>query len=243
MFIPIKTAAGRRSIFINLFHHFRCASSKTKSGKTYWKIKAHVPNTVADVLKYKELYPFHTMLKKSEDQARRKRVVIDFSSPNIAKPFHAGHLRSTVLGNFLANLLSHSGCDVVRLNYYGDWGTQFSLILAGLERLGKTVEDGERATDIDEILKVYVEANALQQRDEEFADRVREISMELEKGDDAGLLEKWRVLRRISLDHFHRLYGRMGIEFDEEEFESSFARSAVMTAKEMVIDGSGNIYE
>ena len=82
-------------------------------------------------------------------------VVVEFSSPNIAKPFHIGHLRSTIIGNFVANIHQKVGNSVKRINYLGDWGTQFGLLVAGLEASGKNFRD----LSLSDLLKVYVEAN------------------------------------------------------------------------------------
>ncbi len=94
-------------------------------------------------------------LRDSKDPEKgKKRIVIEFSSPNIAKPFHAGHLRSTIIGGFLANLYELAGWDVVRVNYLGDWGKQYGLLALAFERYGD--EEALRKDPINHLYELYV---------------------------------------------------------------------------------------
>jgi arginyl-tRNA synthetase len=88
-----------------------------------------------------------------------KKVIIEFSSPNIAKPFHAGHLRSTIIGSFLANVHEACGWEVIRMNYLGDWGKQFGLLAVGFEMFG--VEEILEQDPIEHLFQIYVQVNAL----------------------------------------------------------------------------------
>ncbi len=94
-------------------------------------------------------------LRDPRDESKgRKRVIVEFSSPNIAKPFHAGHLRSTIIGGFLANLYSLAGWDVVRINYLGDWGKQYGLLALAFERYGD--EEALEKDPINHLYELYV---------------------------------------------------------------------------------------
>ena len=93
----------------------------------------------------------------SDPSSARKRIVVEFSSPNIAKPFHAGHLRSTIIGGFLANLYESTGWDVVRINYLGDWGKQYGVLANGFERFGS--EEKLKKDPIGHLYDVYVQIN------------------------------------------------------------------------------------
>ena len=102
-----------------------------------------------------------------------------FSSPNIAKPFHIGHFRSTVIGNFVANINWTVGHHVTRINYLGDWGTQFGILIAGLEEFSPGVTNHS----IQSLLAVYIKANKLAEEDENFAEKAKRAFRELEDGD------------------------------------------------------------
>ena len=147
-------------------------------------------------------------------------VVVEYSSPNIAKPFGVGHLRSTVIGNSIARLYETAGYQVVRLNYPGDWGTQFGMLLALWTEEGR----GDPAqADIKEVLDVYVRANKLDESDEGFAKRAREYFKKLEEGDHSakGL---WESFRKKSLGEFQRVYDILGVDaFDASDGEASIA--------------------
>lgn len=150
---------------------------------------------------------------------RAETIVVDFSSPNIAKQMHVGHLRSTIIGDALSRLLSAIGHKVIRDNHIGDWGTQYGLLLAGMRELGdlKALED----SPIEELERVYKQASARAKEDEAFAERARLELKKLQSGDveNLALWEKFVLTTRRELD---KIYERMGIEFDEWLGESAF---------------------
>lgn len=154
-----------------------------------------------------------------------QRIVIDFSSPNIAKPFHFGHLKSTILGNFIANLNQYYGHQVTRLNYIGDWGTQYGLLSLGLDTpdLGMQKE-GANKNALERLLAVYVAANARGIEDENFYQAAKQRFRAMESGQDAGLLAQWQEIRSISLEELKGAYEQLGVSFDVFEFESDYAR-------------------
>jgi len=95
-------------------------------------------------------------LKDQKDPSKgQKRIIVEFSSPNIAKPFHAGHLRSTIIGGFLANLYELTGWDVIRINYLGDWGKQYGLLALGFEKYGN--EEALKKDPINHLYELYVQ--------------------------------------------------------------------------------------
>jgi arginyl-tRNA synthetase len=145
-----------------------------------------------------------------------KRVVIDFSSPNIAKPFHFGHLKSTILGNFLANLHKYYGNEVIKLNYVGDWGVQYGLLSLGLS---ETISpDGN--IKLSDLLNIYVESNKRAQEDQTYYEKAKQRFRDMDIGRDEAQLARWRKVRDISLNELRHSYNRLGIQFDVFEYES-----------------------
>ncbi len=108
-------------------------------------------------------------------------MLVEFSSPNIAKPFHAGHLRSTIIGGFLSNLYQGAGWDVVRINYLGDWGKQYGLLALGFEKYGN--EEALEKDPINHLYELYVKIN------KDMAAEKEEIAALEAKGEDASLLK------------------------------------------------------
>lgn len=157
--------------------------------------------------------------------ARRRLVdspktLIEFSSPNIAKPFHAGHLRSAIIGNFLANIYDHLGHDVVKLNYLGDWGTQFGYLKLGVELKGLTEEDIKR-NPIEMLYEAYVYAYKLATDDDKLQLRAREIFSDMEQGRFSDL-DAWDKFRSYTVDELKDVYQRLGISFDHFHWESQY---------------------
>jgi arginyl-tRNA synthetase len=145
-------------------------------------------------------------------------VVLDFSAPNIAKPFHFGHLRSTNIGADLARILEFSGYRVVRKNYLGDWGTQFGFVIYAWQRWGDEAVLTARA--IDYLVELYIRANQESEQDPAIRDQARELFRRLEQG-DAEITALWRRFRELSLQGFHRTYARLGVGFDSYDGEAA----------------------
>ena len=154
---------------------------------------------------------------RSEEGAG-KTVVIEYSSPNIAKPTGVGLLRTTLIGNALARLYEAGGYEVVRLNYPGDWGTQFGLTLTAWKKWGDEKAFAERGVDY--LVELYQRANAEAKEDPAFAGEARAAFKRLEDG-DAESYELWRRFREVSLAEFMRLYETLGITFDSFDGEAS----------------------
>lgn len=160
-----------------------------------------------------------------------KKIVVEFSSPNIAKPFHAGHLRSTIIGGFLSNLYEKLGWDVVRINYLGDWGKQFGLLAVGYERYGS---EEELATNpIQHLFDVYVKVNQDIKAEEEKAEaegvaldektstdgKARAFFKKMEQGDEQSIA-LWKKFRTLSIEKYIDTYARLNIHYDVYSGES-----------------------
>jgi arginyl-tRNA synthetase len=151
--------------------------------------------------------------------ANPKTIIIDFSSPNVAKPMHVGHIRSTILGDSLARIARHLGHQVVTDNHIGDWGTQFGKVIYGWKHL-LNPEALERAP-IAELVRLYREVNSLEESDPAIKETVRHELVKLQQG-DAENLEIWKQAVALSWKEFERLYGLLGITFDERLGESFY---------------------
>ncbi|KAM5257285.1 putative arginine--tRNA ligase, mitochondrial [Ctenodactylus gundi] len=149
----------------------------------------------------------------------QRKVVIDFSSPNIAKKFHVGHLRSTIIGNFIANLKEALGHQVTRINYLGDWGMQFGLLGTGFQLFG--CEEKLQSNPLQHLFEVYVQVNKEAADNKNVAKLAHEFFQQLELG-DMHALSLWQRFRDLSIEEYIRVYKRLGIYFDEYSGESFY---------------------
>ena len=150
----------------------------------------------------------------SSDFGKGKKVIVDMSSPNIAKPFGIGHLRSTIIGNSLSKISEFMGYKTVKINYLGDWGTQFGKMIVGYKRFGKASE--LKNNSIKYMLDLYVKGN-----NEEFEQEARDWFKKLEdKNKEAVRL--WKMFKDISLKNFEEIYKILGIKFDVISGESLY---------------------
>lgn len=164
------------------------------------------------------------VIKKREDYAQAaigqgRNIVIDLSSPNIAKPFSIGHLRSTVIGDALSNIFQKLGYETVKINHLGDWGKQFGLLIVAYKKWGS--EEAVRAHPIDELLKLYVRINAETKNHPELDEEAREWFRKLENNDEEALA-LWQWFRDESLMEFNRLYAELDIDFDSYNGEAFY---------------------
>ena len=148
-----------------------------------------------------------------------RTILVDFSSPNVAKPMHVGHIRSTILGDSLARIARHLGHRVITDNHIGDWGTQFGNVIHGWKNLLNR-EALERAP-IGELVRLYRDVNALEESDPALKETVRGELVKLQQG-DAENLEIWKQAVALSWKEFERLYGMLDITFDERLGESFY---------------------
>lgn len=148
-----------------------------------------------------------------------KNIVIDYSSPNIAKPFHLGHFRNTVLGSALYNMYSELGYNVNGVNHLGDWGRQFGLLIEGYRRF-KDEYDIEKDS-LSVLSEIYVRINKLAKEDESVMDIARENFKKLEEG-DKELYKMWEFFREVSLKEYKRIYEILGSKFDSYNGEAFY---------------------
>ncbi|KAL3463923.1 hypothetical protein BJX64DRAFT_107744 [Aspergillus heterothallicus] len=231
----------------------------------FFKTKQLTKSVIGQILEYKGAFGSNGNLGLADPQdpsKGRKKIIVEFSSPNIAKPFHAGHLRSTIIGGFLANLYSVVGWDVTKMNYLGDWGKQYGLLANGFKMFGneeKLLED-----PINHLFDVYVKVNVIVA---EQAGPIKELKEQIkakkEKGEDAAELEAelaklvgasedekarryfksmedgdadalalWRRFRDLSIQKYKQTYARLNIDFDVYSGESQIKQESMAKANE-----------
>ncbi|MGL5749494.1 MAG: arginine--tRNA ligase [Paraclostridium sp.] len=154
------------------------------------------------------------------DLGKDKSVVIDFSSPNIAKPFHIGHIRTTVIGNSLYKIYDSQGYDTVRVNHLGDYGTQFGKLIVAFKLWGN--KEAVEANPIPELLKLYIQFHDEAEKHPKMEDEARAWFTKLENGDEEAK-ELWQWFRDESLKEFARVYDLLDIEFDSYNGESFYS--------------------
>ncbi|XP_074804193.1 putative arginine--tRNA ligase, mitochondrial isoform X3 [Natator depressus] len=164
----------------------------------------------------------------------RRKIVIEFSSPNIAKKFHVGHLRSTIIGNFVANLKEALGHHVTRINYLGDWGMQFGLLGAGFQQFGN--EDELKSNPLQHLFEVYVQVNKAAAEDENIKKLAQDFFRKLEARDEQ-ILSMWQHFRDFSIEEYVRIYKRLGVHFDEYSGESFYQEKSQEVLK--MLDAKG----
>lgn len=154
------------------------------------------------------------------DTGAGKTVLVEYSSPNIAKPFHIGHLFSTAVGNSLARIYKHLGYNVQSLNHLGDWGTQFGKLISAYKRWGN--KEVIEKDPINELLKIYVKFHEEAETHPELEDEARECFKKLEDG-DKECTELWQYFRDISLVEYKRVYDFLGVKFDSYNGEAFYS--------------------
>ena len=154
-----------------------------------------------------------------QNEGNGKNVTIDLSSPNIAKPFSVGHLRSTVIGDALSNIFRKIGYNTIKINHLGDWGKQFGLLMVAYKKWGS--QEAVEANPIDELLKLYVRINAEIENDPALDEEGRLWFKKLEDGDPEAT-ELWQWFRDESLTEFNRIYELLGVEFDSLNGEAFY---------------------
>ncbi|KAG6374036.1 hypothetical protein JVT61DRAFT_4674 [Boletus reticuloceps] len=150
-----------------------------------------------------------------------RKLVIEYSSPNIAKSFHVGHLRSTIIGSFLANLYRTCGWEVVSMNYLGDWGTQFGMIASGFEKYGSKEELSK--DPIKHLYDVYVKVSKDADSDPNVKAEAARIFKRMEDGDES-VLANWREWRELSISKYIEEYDRLNVSFDRYTGESEVGK-------------------
>ncbi|MDD6763640.1 MAG: arginine--tRNA ligase [Clostridiales bacterium] len=154
------------------------------------------------------------------DMGAGKTILVEYSSPNIAKPFHIGHLFSTAVGNSLARIYKFLGYNVQSLNHLGDWGTQFGKLISAYKRWGDPALIEKNP--IKELLKIYVKFHEEAEKHPELEDEAREYFKKLEDGDDETTA-LWKYFKDQSLVEFKRVYDMLGVEFDSYNGEAFYS--------------------
>ena len=186
------------------------------------------------------------IIKKGADYAQQtegqeQNITIDLSSPNIAKPFSVGHLRSTVIGDALSNIFKKMGYKTIKINHLGDWGKQFGLLMVAYKKWGS--KEAIEANPIDELLKLYVRINAEIETDKALDDEGRLWFKKLEDGDPEAT-QLWQWFRDESLVEFNRLYNELQVEFDSYNGEAFYndkmdAVVDILAEKGLLVESEG----
>ncbi|KAK2756698.1 hypothetical protein FQN54_005144 [Arachnomyces sp. PD_36] len=235
----------------------------------FFKAQPLTNNVIPSVLKNKSTYGTNgnAGLRDPEDPSKgRKRMIVEFSSPNIAKPFHAGHLRSTIIGGFLANVFTVTGWDVIKMNYLGDWGKQYGLLANGYKRYGN--EQELLKDPINHLFDVYVNINKdVSAQEGPIKELKEQIKLKKEKQEDVSELEKelaakvdvsedekarryfksmedgdedalalWRRFRDLSIHKYKETYARLNIDFDYYSGESQIKQESMAKANKAIED-------
>ncbi|KAF1998989.1 arginyl-tRNA synthetase [Amniculicola lignicola CBS 123094] len=221
------------------------------------------------ILKSGPAYGFNMNLglRDPADPAQgRKKMIVEFSSPNIAKPFHAGHLRSTIIGGFLANLYEGAGWDVYRMNYLGDWGKQYGVLALGFDQFGS--EEELVKNPIGHLYDVYVKISkiAADEADQvktakakivelkEKSENTSALEADIKKIEETGVdqqardyfkcmvdgeekaLGLWKRFRDLSIEKYKQTYARLNIRYDEYSGESQVSEESMETAAKLMAE-------
>ena len=171
-----------------------------------------VASTLERIVKEKENYG-------SSNEGNGRNIIVEYSSPNIAKPFHLGHFRNTVLGKALYDLYVTLGYNVTGINHLGDWGRQFGIIIEGYKRF-KDEYDFEK-NPLAALSDIYVRMNKICKEDESEMDKARENFKKLEEGDEE-YTKLWEYFREVSLKEYKRIYDLLGSKFDSYNGEAFY---------------------
>ncbi len=176
----------------------------------------------------------HQHPKVGIELEQAQTIVIDYSSPNLAKEMHVGHLRSTIIGDALARILGFMGHHVIRQNHVGDWGTQFGMLLANLET---QLENSDQLA-LNDLESLYREAKKRYDDDSDFAEKARDYVVKLQAG-DTKLLALWEKFRALSLDHSQALYNKLNVILTPEDIrgESAYNDELPVIVKDLLDQG------
>ncbi|KAI4160760.1 MAG: hypothetical protein LQ342_005473 [Letrouitia transgressa] len=261
--VPPKEAAAKAQEWSEEFPESDLVEKPVTSGtflQFFFRPEPLIKLTIPSILRKKATYGTNLKLglrDPSDPSKGKKRMVIEFSSPNIAKPFHAGHLRSTIIGGFLSNLWEAAGWDVIRINYLGDWGRQFGLLANAYGMYGD--EEKLEKDPIGHMFDIYVRINkdskpeedAIKTKKEDLkqaiADKkdVTALEKEIEElestsvngkarqyftrleNGDQGALATWTRFRDLSIEKYKKTYARLNIRYDVYSGESQVERERI----------------
>lgn len=166
----------------------------------------------------------------ASDEGNGKTICIDYSSPNVAKNFHVGHLRTTIIGNSLYHIFDKLGYKVERINHLGDWGTQFGKLIVAYKKWGSKEAVEEKG--IPELLELYVRFHKEAEEDDSLNDQAREWFVKMEQGDKEAL-EIWEWFKDISLIEYKRIYKILNVDFDHYTGESFYRDKTAAVVEEL----------
>lgn len=179
----------------------------------FYTNSSNVVNSVLNIIcEEKEKYGFVNI-------GKNQNVCIDYSSPNIAKPFHLGHLRTTIIGRAISNLYKELGFNSISINYLGDWGRQFGLVIEGYKRFKDEYDISK--DPLHSLSDMYVRANNLAKDDEKVMDMARENFKKLEEGNEE-YIKLWKYFRELSLKEYNKTYDLLGCKFDSYNGEAYY---------------------
>jgi len=212
---PMKTAELLRERLLKgreagLFGRVEIA---TPGFLNFWMSEEAASLAIKEIIKAKA--------KWGQASKKKETVIVEYSSPNVAKPMHVGHLRSTIIGDALANLYEALGYKTIRWNYIGDWGTQFGKLIAAYKLWGKKKE--VEKNPIDEMLKLYVRFHEEVKSNPELDEMARKEFKKLEEGNSENK-KLWSWFREESLKEFSRLYKNLGVKFDVSAGEAFYEK-------------------
>ncbi|MGG6238986.1 arginine--tRNA ligase [Nodosilinea sp. AN01ver1] len=171
-----------------------------------------------------------------------QKVIVDFSSPNIAKEMHVGHLRSTIIGDSIARVQEFMGHDVLRINHVGDWGTQFGMLITHLKEVCPEALTADSSVDIGDLVAFYKQAKKRFDEDDAFKTRSREAVVDLQSGEDIAI-KAWKALCEQSRKEFQKLYDRLDIDIQErgESFYNPLLADVVkdLDAQGLLVEDQG----
>jgi arginyl-tRNA synthetase len=228
-----------------------------------------IKTVLSSILKHKSEFgsnPNVGLRDPSDKSKGRQKIIVEFSSPNIAKPFHAGHLRSTIIGGFIANLYAANGWEVIKMNYLGDWGKQYGLLANGYKLYGN--EEELLKNPIGHLFDVYVKINkdvgaqeepikelreeikAKKAQNQDTADLERSLAEKVSVSEDEkarqyfksmedgdkDALALWQKFRDLSIEKYKQTYARLNIEFDHYAGESQVKRESMEKAYKVLED-------
>lgn len=159
-----------------------------------------------------------------------KNIVIDYSSPNIAKPFHVGHLRSTVIGNAIYKIYEFLGYNCVGINHLGDWGTQFGKLITAYKMWGNA--EAVEKDGISELMRIYVKFHEEAEKDPSLNDTARAWFVKMQDGDEEAI-SLWKWFKDISLKEFERVYKTLDVSFDSYAGESFYNDKMAAVVEEL----------
>lgn len=159
-----------------------------------------------------------------------KTICMDYSSPNIAKNFHVGHLRTTIIGNSLYKIFEKLGYKVVRINHLGDWGTQFGKLIVAYQRWSS--QEAVLKNGIEELLRIYVKFNEEKEKDPDLMNQARAWFVKMEQNDEEAI-QIWNWFKEMSMKEFERVYELLGMSFDYYIGESFYRSQVPALAREL----------